>query len=407
MNVAKFSRRLIFKIVRFGLERGFWKAGDVIGDPFGGVALGGVACAYAGLRWLGVELEEKFCRLGQANIEKHRRELGLWGYPLPVIVQGDSRQFAAIVGEALAGCVTSPPYAESLNAQHNGIDTAKLQKASAGQKRGPGTKHAETFTASGLGYSADPANIGNLPAGALDAALPPGEVAGVVTSPPYADIGAVDLSPKDIERMKANEANGKSTRRQNNSRAAIERQIAKAHPEYGATPGQIGNLPAGTLDGAVTSPPWADVPAHDTRESYDKHPSSGRMGKSCGQDYGTAPGQIGKDAGESYWQAVSTVYQQVYQSLKPGGVLAVVVKSYVKQKQLVDLPDQTAQLLTALGFDVFLRCRCWLVKESRHPSLFGGDIVETTERKSFFRRLAEKKGSPRIDWETVLFTRKV
>lgn len=28
------------------------------------------------------------------------------------------------------------------------------------------------------------------------------------------------------------------------------------------------------------------------------------------------------------------------------------------------------------------------------------------ERKSFFRRLAEKKGSPRIDWEVVWFMRK-
>lgn len=26
----------------------------------------------------------------------------------------------------------------------------------------------------------------------------------------------------------------------------------------------------------------------------------------------------------------------------------------------------------------------------------------TTERKSFFRRLAEKKGSPAIDWEDVI-----
>lgn len=32
--------------------------------------------------------------------------------------------------------------------------------------------------------------------------------------------------------------------------------------------------------------------------------------------------------------------------------------------------------------------------------------VQRTERKSFFRRLAEKKGSPRIDHETVLVMRK-
>jgi len=35
-------------------------------------------------------------------------------------------------------------------------------------------------------------------------------------------------------------------------------------------------------------------------------------------------------------------------------------------------------------------------------SLFGHKIVKRKERKSFFRRLAESKGSPRIDHETVL-----
>jgi hypothetical protein len=35
-----------------------------------------------------------------------------------------------------------------------------------------------------------------------------------------------------------------------------------------------------------------------------------------------------------------------------------------------------------------------------------GRATKTKERKSFFRRLAEKKGSPRIDWEEVLFVHK-
>ncbi len=47
-----------------------------------------------------------------------------------------------------------------------------------------------------------------------------------------------------------------------------------------------------------------------------------------------------------------------------------------------------------------------LVKEKRHKSLYGGEIVTRTERKSFFRRLAESKGSPRIDYEEVLIVRK-
>ena len=38
--------------------------------------------------------------------------------------------------------------------------------------------------------------------------------------------------------------------------------------------------------------------------------------------------------------------------------------------------------------------------------IFGGATPRRTERKSFFRRLAEKKGSPRIDWEDVIIMRK-
>lgn len=39
-------------------------------------------------------------------------------------------------------------------------------------------------------------------------------------------------------------------------------------------------------------------------------------------------------------------------------------------------------------------------------SLMGVDEEINTERKSFFRRLAEKKGSPRIDFEDVICLRK-
>jgi len=43
-----------------------------------------------------------------------------------------------------------------------------------------------------------------------------------------------------------------------------------------------------------------------------------------------------------------------------------------------------------------------LVKETTHETLFGHTEVKRKERKSFFRRLAESKGSPKIDFEVVL-----
>jgi hypothetical protein len=47
-----------------------------------------------------------------------------------------------------------------------------------------------------------------------------------------------------------------------------------------------------------------------------------------------------------------------------------------------------------------------LVKEWHEPTLFEGHVRREKSRKSFFRRLAESKGSPRIDYEEVLFVRR-
>ena len=91
--------------------------------------------------------------------------------------------------------------------------------------------------------------------------------------------------------------------------------------------------------------------------------------------------------------------------LKPGGLLVVVVKDYVKGGKRVPLCDQTLELLQRLGFEPVERIRAMLVKETREVGLFG-EHVNRKERKSFFRRLAEHKGSPRIDWEEVLCVRK-
>ena len=135
-------------------------------------------------------------------------------------------------------------------------------------------------------------------------------------------------------------------------------------------------------------------------------PSTRKASNLRQEDYGFTPGQIGNDSDETYWSACAQVYQQCRLVLKPGGYLVVVVKSYVKHGKIVDLPGDTARLLESLGFHVFERTRAWLVKHDEQPSLFGGKITKTTERKSFFRRLAEKKGSPRIDWEEVIWSRK-
>lgn len=368
---AKFSRKLIEWIVDHGLRARYWKPGDLLADCFGGVGLGGIVAASRGLRWIGVELELTFQRMASGydcpgmskaewvrwfgrwkrcrefcpdcqtkaldwyvqdsgeipsrpahrfvgNFDLHRHTWQQFGDPLPVIVQGDSREFAAIVGEVCC-VVTSPPYVANDKSDRTGA----ARDAKRGFSQGQG--------------------------------------------------------------------------------------CFKTSESYGTTPGQIGSLRSGHLtfcDGCVTSPPYQ----HGIGQAGGKNEVPGRGDSSYYEaachGYGTAPGQIGNTANQTYWEAVRQVYEQVYLALKPGAVFCAVIKDYVSKGKRVPLCDDTCTLLNSVGFEVFERTRAWVVQETREPSLFGDDIVKTKSRKSFFRKLAESKGSPPIDWEEVIWCRK-
>lgn len=100
--------------------------------------------------------------------------------------------------------------------------------------------------------------------------------------------------------------------------------------------------------------------------------------------------------------AARAIVEQVYSALTPGGHACWVVKDYVKNKQVVPFCDQWRQLCEAVGFETLHEHRAMLVHhKGKQGMLEGGTKDITTESKSFFRRLAEKKGSPRIDWEVV------
>ena len=65
---AKFSNRLIRRIYEHMLKEGWLRPGDMVIDPFGGVALGALDAMRMGLAWRGVELEPRFVDLGNQNI---------------------------------------------------------------------------------------------------------------------------------------------------------------------------------------------------------------------------------------------------------------------------------------------------------------------------------------------------
>lgn len=73
---AKFSRGLIRKIYSHMLEQGYLSEGNMVIDPFGGVALGALEAMVNGCFWVGCELEEKFVKLGNENIALWNKRYG-------------------------------------------------------------------------------------------------------------------------------------------------------------------------------------------------------------------------------------------------------------------------------------------------------------------------------------------
>ena len=119
------------------------------------------------------------------------------------------------------------------------------------------------------------------------------------------------------------------------------------------------------------------------------------------------PANLANDTGDTFWAAARVIVEQTYAVLKPGGYAAWVTKRFVRKGQIVEFSEQWAQLCEAVGFVRVEWVRAMLVEDhGDQMDIFGGSTMRGKERKSFFRRLAEKKGSPRIDWEDVLILRK-
>jgi len=372
---AKFAPGLIRRIYQHCLERGYLEKGSLVVDPFAGIGGGGIMAAYAGLNWIGVELEEKFVRLAKDNFEMHEYPCSRMGYPQPVIIQGDSRRLSSVLQEADL-IATSPPFMDSME-KAGGINP-ELSKHIGGP-------HSQ-MNNSDTRYGSSPGQIGNLKSGSIGA---------VCTSPPFSEPGSQPSGnmPSRPVRSKIREM-------------GLER---KPGQEYGNHPSNIGNLKAGDVGAVVTSPPWEDSIGTKDEAFWDDHNDRQRNWRGATRqtaDYGSSQGQIGQEQGQSYWEACRDVYAECHKILKPGGVIVIVVKSYVKGGKRVPLPMQTLKLLIHLGFEPLERIKASLVKETVTPGLFG-EITKTVERKSFFRRLHEKKRPDlKIDFEEILICRK-
>ena len=213
-----------------------------------------------------------------------------------------------------------------------------------------------------------------------------GPYGAAVASPPYADLNDHER-PLDETRNKRG-------------------RHAVCLP-YGEAEGQLGNLnptPAG-FDAAISSPPFekqqegGGIAARNELRGEPMTIGNRAMGY---RDQGDTEGQLAKTDGEEFWTAARQVVEEVYAVLRPGGHAVWVTRDFVRGGERVRFGDQWRQVCEAVGFRTLHRHRALLVE--RHGvqrGLFGEDEEIGKQYKSFFRILAEDRGSPPIDWEDV------
>lgn len=306
-------------------------------------------------------------------------------------------QLASMPDEGFTAAISSPPFGEAQTG--GGIAVKGYQNAAQrpGSEEKPFDLVGERSYMPGTQGQAD----GQLAGMKMD------DFDGAIASPPFGDALGRDVVNAEARREWAR-AHGISNA-EHVSPVDMER-IGARDQEYGQTEGQMGTMKTNDFDAAVTSPPY-EGSDQNYKEGWARfHANHEPLHKNDIQreaHYGESDGQIGNTSGDSFWHAAREIVEQVYLLLAPGAPAVWVCKDYVRNKQIVPFCDQWRQLCEAVGFETLHLHRAWLVEErGTQYDLLGEKHTKTVERKSFFRRLAEKKGSPRIDWEMVICMRK-
>lgn len=320
----------------------FTKEGETVLEPMAGCGTILVGCSM-GRNVICLELEDKFVQMQKGNWEKIRQRGCQLGYQMgkATILQGDAR---ALSGLLVDKCIFSPPFSDSLT-RWGGISGKEVAK------RLP-QAYADN----------NPSNIGNLPYGEIDK---------IITSPPYAETGVGDWQTgrAEFQNWVLNELattgyvewQGKrytesEWRAMNHGR--IDGRTTKGvhkHPTdgYSKDPDNLGNLPYGSIDAVISSPPHEDI------FGASRHGEKIRLGKCQIVKEKRLPSpytseqiqnNIGNLKGDTYLSAMLQVYQQCHSVLKDGGLMILVTKNFIRNKKQVRLDLDTIKLCEQAGF---------------------------------------------------------
>jgi DNA modification methylase len=331
----------------------YTKEGDVLLDPMGGCGTSMLACRL-GRNVILNELEPKFVKMCEDNWAKVQTFGAEMGHTMGwcKILQGDARQLDSVLADAI---ISSPPYAEEL--------TGGGQKHKEGFTQGQ-TQNKDAFQG---GYNKEnPSNIGNLPYGNLADVI--------VSSPPYE--GALEGSSRHTK-------GGIPSRDKKLGQTGTYADCVITSPPYeAAVTGKNGiDWTKGTR-GAKEN--WE--PRDRTREAA--------FGNQAGQgqpfNYSESKSNIGNLKSTSYLSAMLEVYQACYRVLKPQGLMILVTKNFIRNKQIVRLDEDTIKICEQAGFEF----------QERH--------YRKLTSQSFWRTIYQQKypDAPVLDIEDVLVFKK-
>ena len=309
---AKFARGLIQYIYQHAIEEGFLVPGNTVLDVFAGTALGAYDAMTHGMHFVGVELEQPFHDIGSGcdctGISKADwvRFYGRW----PRMRYAEDRywcpQCLREAGEMQRShdmFTMSASYVRDVHTKDNKATFAtRHTNHPSGQI--PTTRPHRYSGNLGLwarkGYAG--ARLIRGDSRELGKVLAKADC--LVSSPPYADglghyRGAI-ADQKEWERK------------------SIGATI------YGQHPAQLGNLPPGSVDACLSSPPYAKGTVHDGNGidwSKARHPTGQTMtpGRVIG-DYGTSSAQLGNLPPGSVADAIVSSPPYAEGGLRTGGL---------------------------------------------------------------------------------------
>jgi DNA modification methylase len=322
--------------------------------------------------------------LSGGDVERRRERLLKSGYDPKDFIGGRARNAVLKGYSEVNAIITSPPYSDTISRQG-----------------GPATvKDVGISTLTAREYSSNPDNIGNIPLG---------NVSVIITSPPYADAKkggeanaermAERWDEKFREKGESWDTWGKTWRTPGRMKG-----LEALGSGYSNDKSNIGNLPFGKIDTIITSPPYegslegtsrhtcggvasrdpklaqtgtyADVvitsPPYDNAvhcrghseyqeklteekklfmDEYGK--SNANIGnlKSSDEEYeALVEGLMTRDGKPTYLSEMLKVYSEMYKVLKPGGLAIIIVKPFIRNKKVVDLPYYTWILMSKVGF---------------------------------------------------------